>query len=264
VLLLVAFILELLRQRGTVPAGELESVALLYVQLTLPTALFPFAVAGVLAPPAPFFAGSILGLLDALLITLSVLIDPQARLEGSGVTEIGQGLGPLFVIAVVVGTVVTGLTGYGVDRYVVRRRRPPIQEGVSLRRVEFERPMTLVRSYTGHQPEDAEAPFEADAGLLAPIGYVPVSQSWSQGRWGRGAYVIAVLLFLLIVGFFLFVYLLLVSPDETLTVTYQHRSMPAPAPTLAARLTEPDRARWAGLISDAEYHVKREELLRAH
>jgi hypothetical protein len=102
-MLIVAFVLELLRQSGALPVGAVGDVALLYIQLTLPpTALFVFFIGGFLAPRASWLVGGLLGAFDALLITLLVFITPQAQLEGS-VSEVAQGLVPLWGIAIMVG-----------------------------------------------------------------------------------------------------------------------------------------------------------------
>jgi hypothetical protein len=102
-MLIVAFVLELLRQAGTLPPGAIGDVALLYIQLTLPpTALFVFFIGGFLAPRASWLVGGLLGAFDALLITLLVLIYPQGQLEGS-IYEVAQGLLPLWAIAIMVG-----------------------------------------------------------------------------------------------------------------------------------------------------------------
>lgn len=82
----------------------------------------------------------------------------------------------------------------------------------------------LVRTYKAKNQNAAAAAFQADAQQLALRGYFPVSQSWAQGSWGCGAFIVAVLLFLLLVGILIFVYMLLVKPDGTLTVTYQYRA----------------------------------------
>jgi hypothetical protein len=102
-MLLVAFVLELLRQGGALPAGAIGEVALLYIQLTLPpTALFVFFIGGFLAPRGSWLVGGLLGAFDALLITILVAISPQQTVEGS-VSEVAQGLVPLWGIAIMVG-----------------------------------------------------------------------------------------------------------------------------------------------------------------
>lgn len=129
---------------------------------------------------------------------------------------------------------------------------------------------TLIRTYRGHQQKDAIASFQRDAEQLAQSGYVPTSQSWAPGQWGCGAFLVALLLFLILIGILVFIYMLLVKPDGTLTVTYQYQepsgvpplpAMPQLPSSLAARLAELDEARRAGLITDAEYQAKRQELV---
>ena len=61
---------------------------------------------------------------------------------------------------------------------------------------------------------------------MAKQGYYPVSQSSSPGRWGLGAFIIAILLCFIVIGFIVFVYMLLVKPDGTLSVTYELRGIP--------------------------------------
>jgi hypothetical protein len=112
-MLLVAFLLELVRQSGGLPAGAVGDLALLYIQLTLPpTALFVFFIGGFLAPRASWLVGGLLGAFDALLITLLVLINPQEQLEGSGITEVAQGLVPLWGIAIAVGVLAAAFAAW--------------------------------------------------------------------------------------------------------------------------------------------------------
>jgi hypothetical protein len=65
------------------------------------------------------------------------------------------------------------------------------------------------------------AQFQADAALLAQQGYVPISQVYTPGSWGLGAFIIAVVLLLFLVGILVLLYLLMVKPAGMLTVTYQ-------------------------------------------
>jgi hypothetical protein len=84
----------------------------------------------------------------------------------------------------------------------------------------------LVRTYWGNQ-ESATAAFRTDAATLATYGYVPVSQSWAAGSYGCGAFLGALFLCLVLVGFIVFIYMLVVKPGGTLTVTYELRSVPS-------------------------------------
>jgi hypothetical protein len=91
-------------------------------------------------------------------------------------------------------------------------------------------PGTIVRTYKGKQQADANHEFAKEAEKLSRDYYYPTTQSWAQGQWGCGAWLIAVACILL-VGFGLLViaYMLIVKPSGTLTVTYEHRP-PAPPP----------------------------------
>jgi hypothetical protein len=101
-------------------------------------------------------------------------------------------------------------------------------------------PPTIVRVYHGAQQSDAVRDFQRDAAALAQGGYQPTSQSWAQGQWGCGAFLIALLLCLVLIGFLVFIYLLVVHPSGTLTVTYVYQG-PARAPTPA-----PNSGPWFG------------------
>lgn len=116
-LLLAGLVVELARSGGLVPDGLASEAAAAYVQLVLvPPALFAFAIAGILAPPAPFFAGATLGFLASLLVTALVLVTTSTRLETVGL----DGLAPLFVFDILAGTAITGGIGWTVRRVMGR------------------------------------------------------------------------------------------------------------------------------------------------
>lgn len=80
----------------------------------------------------------------------------------------------------------------------------------------------LVRTYRGNQA-DAAVLFEKDAAKLADRGYFPVSQTYAPGAYGCGAFIIGLLLCLIFIGILVLIYMLLVKPPGTLTVTYEYR-----------------------------------------
>ncbi len=137
-----------------------------------------------------------------------------------------------------------------------------------------EGPATLIRRYRGAQRADALAAFEKDARELAKQGYEPVSQRWAEGQWGAWALLIALVLLFVLVGLLVFMYLLLVKPEGTLTVTYARKgAVVAPGPTPAElfatsrhgsfregleQLTELHRA---GVVTDEEFMALRAKLL---
>lgn len=80
----------------------------------------------------------------------------------------------------------------------------------------------IVKTYKGKQ-EVATAAFQTDAAVMAAQGYVPVSQTWAPGSYGCGAFLFAALLIVVFVGILVFIYMLIVKPPGTLTVTYEYR-----------------------------------------
>lgn len=80
----------------------------------------------------------------------------------------------------------------------------------------------VIRKYKGKQDLAFEK-FKSDAESMERLGYAPISQSWAPGSYGCGAFLLALLLCFLIIGILVFVYMLIVKPDGTLTVTYELR-----------------------------------------
>jgi hypothetical protein len=135
-------------------------------------------------------------------------------------------------------------------------------------------PAIIVRTYKGKQQADAVAWFEADAADLAMDGYSPTTQSWAEGQWGCGAFLVALLLCIIFVGILVFIYMLLVKPVGTLTVTYTRNeavAAPMPAPAAASpasgqgsvreRLAQLDELHGSGVVTDEEYAAKRAKIL---
>lgn len=78
----------------------------------------------------------------------------------------------------------------------------------------------VTKTYKG-QPRKAQRLFEGDKRRLAKKGWTPVSERYEQGTWGCLAFTVALLLFIVIIGIIVFLYLLIVKPDGTLFVTYE-------------------------------------------
>ena len=78
----------------------------------------------------------------------------------------------------------------------------------------------LVKTYKGNQQQAMEA-FQTDASKMASQGYFPVSQTWVPGSYGCGAFLFALLLCFIFVGILVFIYMLIVKPAGTLSVTYE-------------------------------------------
>ncbi|MEO6755102.1 MAG: DUF4339 domain-containing protein [Chthoniobacteraceae bacterium] len=77
----------------------------------------------------------------------------------------------------------------------------------------------IIRSYQGSQ-EQAWSEFQGDAKRMAAQGYVPISQTWTPGEYGCGSFLAALLLCVILIGFLIFIYMLIVKPPGTLTVNY--------------------------------------------
>lgn len=82
----------------------------------------------------------------------------------------------------------------------------------------------LVRTYRGRQQSEAIASYVKDAELLAQRGYAPVGQSWGDGQWDGGYFLIALILSLFGIGLILLAYMAIIRPDGTLCITYQVRA----------------------------------------
>ena len=84
--------------------------------------------------------------------------------------------------------------------------------------------LTVVRVYKGKQQKDANGEFTKEAQQFSALGYTVTSQSWAQGQWGCGAWLVALFCILLVgLGLLILAYMLIVKPAGTLTVTYTLR-----------------------------------------
>jgi hypothetical protein len=206
---------------------------------------------------------------DEVTVTRSRLRDPSSRqattdqirgtvasVDGAGLTIIGGQTGKRYTLPV------DEVVGIAIEDMVYPRLRAE------------DRPATLIRVYAGAQQADALAAFQQEARELAKEGYHPVSQSWAQGQWGCGAWLVALVLCLVLIGLLVFVYMLIVKPAGTLSVTYMRNPIvaaptPEPAATPAAsgqgsirdRLAQLDEMHGAGVVTEEEYAAKRAKIL---
>jgi len=100
------------------------------------------------------------------------------------------------------------------------------------------KPPILIRTYKGKK-EAATAEFSREAAILAAQGYYPTTQTWVDGSYSTGDFVKAFLLCWLLIGFIFLIYLLIVKPPGTLTVTYALREQQA-TPTLPQSQAAPE------------------------
>ncbi len=78
---------------------------------------------------------------------------------------------------------------------------------------------TLVKTYNGSQQQATNA-YRVDAAKMATQGYAPTNQVWVAGSYGCGSFILALLLCFILIGFLVFIYMLIVKPAGMLTVTY--------------------------------------------
>jgi len=79
----------------------------------------------------------------------------------------------------------------------------------------------IVKDYKGVRTKAQEL-FLKDAKKLAKKNYFPVSETYEQGTWGCGSFVLALLLCLIVIGIIIFIYMIIVKPVGILTVTYKY------------------------------------------
>jgi hypothetical protein len=93
---------------------------------------------------------------------------------------------------------------------------PPPPEGP-------DRPVILVRVYPGYHEEAVEL-FQIDAEDLTTHGYVPVAQSYAEGRYAGWYVTLAAILVVFVIGILVLVYMAATRPPGNLAVTYMLRS----------------------------------------
>ena len=87
----------------------------------------------------------------------------------------------------------------------------------------FGKKKNVVKTYNGRQ-QVAQKAYLKDAERMAKKGYFPIDDRWEPGRWSTGQFILALLLCIIIIGILIFIYMLLVKPTGTLTVTYEYRN----------------------------------------
>ncbi|AQQ01253.1 hypothetical protein B0W48_16645 [Pseudoalteromonas aliena] len=113
------------------------------------------------------------------------------------------------------------------DKYIEKKAEIVRKEKVEKerKRKEQARKKVIIKSYIGKQ-DKANSLFQADSVKMAENNYYPKTQNWSQGQYGCGAFLIALALCLLFIGILIFIYMLIVKPDGTLSVTYELKETP--------------------------------------
>jgi hypothetical protein len=84
----------------------------------------------------------------------------------------------------------------------------------------------MVRTYRGRNQAESAELFAEDAVKLADEGWVVAAQAWVEGDWSSGAYLVAAILVIFIIGIALLVLFGMYKPKRTLMVTYQRVAAP--------------------------------------
>ena len=93
------------------------------------------------------------------------------------------------------------------------------------KRIELARKKVITKGYIGKQ-DKANSLFQSDSIKMAENNYYPKTQNWSQGQYGCGAFLIALALCFVFIGILIFIYMLIVKPDGTLSVSYEFKETP--------------------------------------
>ncbi len=83
----------------------------------------------------------------------------------------------------------------------------------------FGKKKNIIKEYKGNVAS-ARKLFLCDVERQSKAGYYPTTENWVPGSYGAGSFLIALLLCFVLIGFLIFVYMLIVKPAGTLTVTY--------------------------------------------
>ena len=111
------------------------------------------------------------------------------------------------------------------ERDALARAKEEERKNLKQAQAQKARDRIITKTYRGSQ-NSATAAFQADASKMAESGYFPTSQMWAPGSYGCGAFVLALILSVVLIGIIAFIYMLIVKPDGTLSVTYELRERP--------------------------------------
>ena len=84
----------------------------------------------------------------------------------------------------------------------------------------FGKKKNIIEEYRGNEAQ-ARKLYLKDAEKKAKKGYYPTSENFTPGKYGFGSFIVALLLCFIFIGILVFIYMLLVKPAGTLTVTYK-------------------------------------------
>ena len=82
----------------------------------------------------------------------------------------------------------------------------------------------IIEQYRGNEAR-ARKLYLKDVEKKGKKNYYPVSENYTPGKYGAGAFILALFLCLILIGIVVFIYMLIVKPAGTLTVTYEYRKI---------------------------------------
>jgi len=88
----------------------------------------------------------------------------------------------------------------------------------------FGKKKNIIEEYKGNEAKAREL-FLKDADKKAKKDYYPISENYTPGKYGAGAFILALLLCFILIGILVFIYMIIVKPAGTLTVTYEHKEI---------------------------------------
>ena len=101
----------------------------------------------------------------------------------------------------------------------------------------FGKQKKIIKEYRGNEAQ-ARGLYIKDSLKKEKEGYIPFSENFSPGAYTTGNFILAALLCFVLIGFIVFVYMLIVKPKGTLTVTYAYQDKKAKAAAAEKNCTE--------------------------
>ncbi len=123
--------------------------------------------------------------------------------------------------------------------------------------------LIVIKTYRGKENE-AISKFKKDAVSMASTGYSPVNQVWVTGQYSGSSFILALLLCFVLVGFLIFIYMLVVKPEGSLTVTYKRQEKDVPdkaSSSLADEIKKLSELHQAGVLTLEEFQTQKQKLL---
>jgi hypothetical protein len=128
--------------------------------------------------------------------------------------------------------------------------------------------MTITRRYSGSYQE-ASATFESDKQELAKQYWAAISQNYVPGQWGCGAWVVAFVLLVVLIGILVIAYMIAVKPAGELVVVYEYRppqtaqtpAQPPAIPDAIDQLRKLAELRDARILTPEEFETKKAAIL---